>query len=74
VVIYGFQLGDIGIYGRNICGNINDIFPGLVMASIQGSNVTVKVLVVGVGNLGEKWEGVGRVGPYKRDYERVESL
>jgi hypothetical protein len=37
--------------------------------SIQGSDVVVKVLVVGVGHLGEKWERIRQVGLYEKDYE-----
>jgi hypothetical protein len=36
--------------------------------------VVVKVLVVGVGHLGDKKERIGLVGPYERAYERVVSL
>jgi hypothetical protein len=58
----------------NIGINVIDLFLGLLMGFFQGSDVVVKVLVVGVGHLGEKWERIGWVGPYERDYERVGSL
>jgi hypothetical protein len=65
--IYSVQLVELGIYLSNIRSKFTDIFLGILVGSVQGSDATVKLLVVGEIHLGEKWERIGRVGLYEMD-------
>jgi hypothetical protein len=45
------------IYGRNVGIKVKDIFLGLLIVFFQGSDATIKILVVSVGHWGVNGAG-----------------